>query len=653
MLHDNDANYVCLICDEPCSGQPYGGECRVYKEKSIVTGYTPPNNSPSTPDEKEYENNAKAKNAILCGLSNSEFVKVMHCKIAKEIWDKLHSIYEGDDTVKQAKLQTYRAQFEGLKMKKEERIAEYLLKVDEVVNAIKGRGEEVKDAVNMKEVLRKDGKSKREVAFKVVEVEDSEIDQEEANFVKRLKRGSEDVTKPGNEEHLFMAIAKVESEKNDNDEEEEVEVDLEGELISALNELDLARAKNQKYKKKIEESEALSLKTKIEEAKKIEDTLTEKLQVKEKECELLETRIVCLKKYDKSIEALDNMLSKQRKSNILTGLGCKKGHCSNSTVIDKKKCKDKISDVFVKVDDKRKDEERIQSVAKKDMTIDEKSENRETERFIDVISKKKRFKRTPPARQQAAFRFNHSFPSYCFSCNKFGHKATDCRLNIRTFISQKPFAPLADFTTVCYKCNNLGHIEKFCRSGINSPKQEMKMNTHQGVKETKSDIDQKKETKREWKVKKEKHNIEKSLLVQAAFHAQDENDTWYVDSGCSNHMTGDTSKFLSLKENCKGTIRFGSNDSATIVGKGSISFDNGWTTTQNVFYVEGLRHNLLSVSQMYDNGYNVVFHKKGCDIKKNGRVIADAHRTDGNLYILNKLKERNGSKCLMSQKDES
>lgn len=82
--------------------------------------YTP-TNSPSTPDEKkEYENNENVKNAILCGLLDSEFVKVMHSKNAKEIWDKLHSIYEGDDPVKQAKLQTYRAQFEGLKMKKNE-----------------------------------------------------------------------------------------------------------------------------------------------------------------------------------------------------------------------------------------------------------------------------------------------------------------------------------------------------------------------------------------------------------------------------------------------------------------------------------------------------------------------------------------------------
>jgi hypothetical protein len=61
----------------------------------------------------------------------------MHCKSAKEIWDKLEVVYEGDDKVRESKLQTYRTQFENLKMKEEENIVEYLHRVDEVVNSIR------------------------------------------------------------------------------------------------------------------------------------------------------------------------------------------------------------------------------------------------------------------------------------------------------------------------------------------------------------------------------------------------------------------------------------------------------------------------------------------------------------------------------------
>ena len=78
------------------------------------------------------ENNSKAINALLNGLSDTVFTKFSHCKSAKEIWDKLQNIYEGDSKVKAAKLQTYRGQFKQLKMKEDEDITTYFLRIDEV-----------------------------------------------------------------------------------------------------------------------------------------------------------------------------------------------------------------------------------------------------------------------------------------------------------------------------------------------------------------------------------------------------------------------------------------------------------------------------------------------------------------------------------------
>jgi hypothetical protein len=63
------------------------------------------------------ENNSKAINALLNGFSDTIFTKVAHYKSAKEIWDKLQNIYAGDSKVKASKLQTYKGQFEQLKMK--------------------------------------------------------------------------------------------------------------------------------------------------------------------------------------------------------------------------------------------------------------------------------------------------------------------------------------------------------------------------------------------------------------------------------------------------------------------------------------------------------------------------------------------------------
>jgi hypothetical protein len=80
-------------------------------------------------------------------------------------------------------------------------------------------------------------------------------------------------------------------------------------------------------------------------------------------------------------------------------------------------------------------------------------------------------------------------------------------------------------------------------------------------------------------------------------------------------MTRHQNKFLTLKEEKGGSVTIGHNAYTRIVGKGSISLDNGKTKTQNVLYVEGLKDNLISVIQMCDQGYNLTFHSKGCVIK--------------------------------------
>jgi hypothetical protein len=117
--------------------------------QSIVDGYTalavPPTNDKAT---KNGENNYKATNALLNGLSDTVFTKVAHCKSAKEIWDKR------DTKVKVEKLQTYIGQFEQLKMKEDEDIATYFLRVDETVNAIIGLGEEIEESVIVQKILR-------------------------------------------------------------------------------------------------------------------------------------------------------------------------------------------------------------------------------------------------------------------------------------------------------------------------------------------------------------------------------------------------------------------------------------------------------------------------------------------------------------------
>ena len=131
---------------------------------SIENAYKPSKTPPTDPKEKKASNcNYKARHNILNTMPPIVQAKVICCNLAKEVWDKLKIIYEGDEKVKQVKLQLHRAKFENLKMKESENIVAYLLRVDEVVSSITGLGEEVKESMIIQKVmsslpLRYDGK---------------------------------------------------------------------------------------------------------------------------------------------------------------------------------------------------------------------------------------------------------------------------------------------------------------------------------------------------------------------------------------------------------------------------------------------------------------------------------------------------------------
>jgi hypothetical protein len=113
----------------------------------VETGYIKPVVLASKDDKLEFIFNAKGMNAILNGLAEAEFVKLMHLQTTKEMWDKLISSYEGNEKVKDAKLQTFRLKFEQLKMNEDETISKYFLRVEELVNAMKGLGENFEELI--------------------------------------------------------------------------------------------------------------------------------------------------------------------------------------------------------------------------------------------------------------------------------------------------------------------------------------------------------------------------------------------------------------------------------------------------------------------------------------------------------------------------
>ena len=70
------------------------------------------------------------------------------------------------------------------------------------------------------------------------------------------------------------------------------------------------------------------------------------------------------------------------------------------------------------------------------------------------------------------------------------------------------------------------------------------------------------------------------------------NDKWIIDSGCSNHMNGDKSKFITLTSYDGNSVRFGNDAPCLIKGKGSIKLIKR-ILCDNAYYVEGLNYNFL------------------------------------------------------------
>ena len=84
--------------------------------------------------------------------------------------------------------------------------------------------------------------------------------------------------------------------------------------------------------------------------------------------------------------------------------------------------------------------------------------------------------------------------------------------------------------------------------------------------------------------------------------------SWIIDSGCSTHMTGSKKQFVTLRQHEGGNITFGGGSKGHIKGLGKIKL-NQRIEVEDINLVENLLFNLLSVSQLCNNGRNkVVFY---------------------------------------------
>nr|GEY49230.1 retrovirus-related Pol polyprotein from transposon TNT 1-94 [Tanacetum cinerariifolium] len=121
-----------------------------------------------------------------------------------------------------------------------------------------------------------------------------------------------------------------------------------------------------------------------------------------------------------------------------------------------------------------------------------------------------------------------------------------------------------------------------------------------------------------------------------------------VDSGCTKHMTGNLNLLCNFVEKFMGTIHFGNDQFAPILGYGDLVQGN--VTINRVYYIQGLNHNLFSVGQFCDVDLEVAFRKSTCFVRdlRGNDLLTGNHGSD--LYTIS-LQESTSLTplCLMAK----
>ncbi|GJZ85901.1 retrovirus-related pol polyprotein from transposon TNT 1-94 [Tanacetum coccineum] len=107
---------------------------------------------------------------------------------------------------------------------------------------------------------------------------------------------------------------------------------------------------------------------------------------------------------------------------------------------------------------------------------------------------------------------------------------------------------------------------------------------------------------------------------------------WYLDSGCSKHMTRDRSQLTNFVHKFLSTVKFSNDQIAKIMGYGDYQIGN--ITISRVYYVQGLGHNLFSVGQFCDSDLEVAFIKHTCFVCNLEGVDLLSGSQETNLYTL-------------------
>ncbi|KAJ8634468.1 hypothetical protein MRB53_008735 [Persea americana] len=134
---------------------------------------------------------------------------------------------------------------------------------------------------------------------------------------------------------------------------------------------------------------------------------------------------------------------------------------------------------------------------------------------------------------------------------------------------------------------------------------------------------------------------EEQLFVASCFATSSSKESWLIDSGCTSHMTYNQELFKELDKTAISKVKIGNGAYLAVKGKGTVAIEGhtGLKLISNVLYVPNINQNLLSVGQLLEKGYKVLFEDNYCLITDaQGREVFKV-QMEGKSFALNYMEE--------------
>jgi hypothetical protein len=134
------------------------------------------------------------------------------------------------------------------------------------------------------------------------------------------------------------------------------------------------------------------------------------------------------------------------------------------------------------------------------------------------------------------------------------------------------------------------------------------------------------------------HLNEESAKVCLGAEDEHKEPKWHMDTGASNHMTGNDTVFSELDRNVSGTVRFGDGSVVQIKGRGMVVFiahGGHHRVLSRVYFIPRLRTSIISIGQLDEVGCSALV-KGGFMVLRDRQedLIAKVPRTGNRLYTV-------------------